>query len=216
MAEPSSLIKLPSKEQVLERNQTITSNYARIYESCPELFKWAAMASFASFHIGEKMKLWNWEASGIRTFDDTCLRKNRTIEDDFQVIRVLNNAIYERVGTLHSDFLKLPYRTFQGMLLQKEGHQIISKSFDQLHTARLFLEQFQYLDNEHKSIVWEANVNILWHEQYRVVQPHFDQLTGLFSNTMSLIASFDYRVNHRKTGRFLPSRFVLFMLFKGW
>ena len=94
MAEPSSLIKLPSKEQVLERNQTITSNYARIYESCPELFKWAAMASFASFHIGEKMKLWNWEASGIRTFDDTCLRKNRTIEDDFQVIRVLNNAIY--------------------------------------------------------------------------------------------------------------------------
>ena len=54
--------KLPPKDAVLERNTAITSEYARMYTLNPKIYKWAGMAAFASFHIGEQLHAKNWES----------------------------------------------------------------------------------------------------------------------------------------------------------
>lgn len=77
------------------------------------------MASFASFHIGEKLKLWNWNKSGIKSFSETCQKKNQNIEDDFQIIRIINNRIFKEIGTLHLAFSQLDYSVFKDELIKK-------------------------------------------------------------------------------------------------
>ena len=44
--------KLPSKNDVINRNKVISSIYADFYLENPEAFKWAGMAAFASNHVG--------------------------------------------------------------------------------------------------------------------------------------------------------------------
>lgn len=203
--------QLPPEEDVLRRNRTITAYYAKLYQSEPNLFKWAGMASFASFHIGEKLKLWNWNKSGIKTFSETCQKKNRKIEDDVQIIRIINNRIFTEIGTLHLAFSQLDYTVFKDQLIKKNKHKIIIGAFDKLQLAKE--------ENNSKKIeklVWDANVEILYHEQSLVVQPMFNKLTSTFGSAVSLIASFDYTVNHKKTNWKLSSRFISFMLSKGF
>ena len=44
----------------------------------------------------------------------------------------------------------------------------------------------------------------------------FNKLTTTFASAMSFIASFDYTINHKKTNWKLTSRFISFMLLKGF
>jgi hypothetical protein len=206
---------LPTEENVIARNRTITTYYAQLYKSEPALYKWAGMAAFASFHIGEKLKMWNWKKSGIKTISQTCRKKNRTLEDDFQVIRILNNKIFSEVGAAHLAFSQLDYELFHSQLIQTDKHPIIINAFEKLHHARLDIAN-GHLSEAIQDLIWEANTEILWHEQSQVVQPLFDKLSDLFSGAMTFVASFDYSINHRKTSWRLPSRFILFMMSGGF
>jgi hypothetical protein len=206
---------LPTEEYVLKRNREITRQYAEIYSSEPLLFKWAGMAAFASFHIGKKLKLWDWEESGIKTFSATCAKKNRTIEDDFQVIRIINNKIFAELGWVHISFSQMDFTSFQALLIEKEKHPIIIKAFEKLNTARSRLKTEVYSE-EINTIIWKANTEILWHEQAKVVQPMFDKLSDLFSRAMTFFASFDYTINHHSTKSTARSRFMFFMMFNGF
>lgn len=201
---------LPPEEDVIRRNRTITSYYAQLYRNEPKLYKWAGMAAFASYHIGEKLKLWNWTKTKIKSFPDTCQKKNRTIEDDAQIIRIINNRIFLEIGKLHLAFSQLDYEAFKNQLLQANKHKIIIDAFDKLNKAKKETNS-EILDK----LIWEANTEILYHEQSLVVQPMFNKLSATFSNAMSFIASFDYTVNHKKTNWKFSSRFILFMLLKG-
>ncbi len=205
---------LPPEEHVLLRNRTITTYYAQLYLNEPQLYKWAGMAAFASFHIGEKLKMWDWTDSPIKSFSETCQKKNKSLEDDFQIIRILNNKIFSAIGTMHLGFSQLPYSEFKNQLLLTHKNELLIQAFDKLHAARTSLQNGTCTDDV-KALIWEANVDILWHEQHKVVQPLFDKLTSVFSGAMSLIASFDYDVNHKKTDWRLASRFIFFMLKKG-
>lgn len=205
---------LPPEEQVLLRNRTITTYYAQLYLNEPQLYKWAGMAAFASFHIGEKLKVWDWEDSPIKSFSDTCQKKNKSLEDDFQVIRVINNRIFTEIGAMHLAFSQLEYSVFKSELLQTNKHKLIINAFDTLNEARNSLKN-EISTNKIDKLIWQANIDILWHEQYKVVQPLFDRLSYVFSGVMSFIASFDYRVNHKRTNWKLASRFITFMLSKG-
>jgi hypothetical protein len=205
---------LPPEEQVLLRNRTITTYYAQLYLNEPQLYKWAGMAAFASFHIGEKLKVWDWEDSPIKSFSDTCQKKNKSLEDDFQVIRVINNRIFTEIGAMHLAFSQLEYSVFKSELLQTNKHKLIINAFDTLNKARNSLKN-GISTNKIDKLIWQANIDILWHEQYKVVQPLFDRLSYVFSGVMSFIASFDYRVNHKRTNWQLASRFITFMLSKG-
>lgn len=172
------------------------------------------MAAFASFHIGEKLRMLNWNDHGIKTFSETCNKKNRNIEDDFQIIRIINNKIFLEIGTALLRFRQLSYDTFRNELVSMQKSELILHAFDKLNDARIRLQN----DSKNKDIsnlVWHANIQILWHEQSRVVQPLFDKLSTVFSGTMSLIASFDYRANHKKSSWILSSRIIFFMISKG-
>lgn len=205
---------LPPECDVIQRNRTITTYYAQLYRSRPVLFKWAGMAAFASYHIGEKLQMWDWETEEIRTFSETCEKKNKSLEDDFQVIRIINNKIFLEIGSALLAFSQLDYETFRNQLVERKKDDLILNAFEKLNDARSKLKNGTP-ESEVSDLIWEANVEILWHEQSRVVQPLFDKLSTLFSGTMSLIASFDYTVNHKKTNWQLNSRFILFMLFRG-
>ncbi len=172
------------------------------------------MAAFASFHIGEKLKLWNWKSTGIKSFSATCGKKSRTLEDDFQIIRIINNVIYAEIGWVHLAFGQLDFQSFQALLAERKKHSIIIGAFEKLNDARVQMsadEKSQVSDD----LIWQANTEILWHEQSQVVQPLFDKLTPMFSRAMTFFASFDYKINHRPTRRRARSRFVWFMMFSG-
>ncbi|WP_046755136.1 DUF2515 family protein [Kordia jejudonensis] len=205
---------LPPEENGIRRNRTITTYYAQLYQRKPQLYKWAGMAAFASFHIGEKLRMWNWKKSGIKSLSATCKKQNRTLEDDFQVIRIINNTIFLEIGWAHLAFAQLDFETFKSELLIRGKDKIIIDAFEQLNSCRAVLhnkEQAAAINEE----IWEANIAILWHEQSKVVQPLFDKLSDLFSRAMSFFASFDYKINHHKTTWKMSSRFFFFMIFNG-
>lgn len=206
---------LPPEEAVILRNRTITTYYAQLYQRQPRLYKWAGMAAFASFHIGEKLQLWDWEESGIKALSATCTKKSRSLEDDFQLIRIINNEIFTAIGGDHLRFAQLDFANFKAMLTDSNRNPIVIKAFEKLHEARTEVQQKGCPDNIDE-LIWEANTEILWHEQSEVVQPLFDKLSGFFSSAMTFFASFDYDVNHHQTRSKTRSRFLFFMLFKGF
>jgi hypothetical protein len=212
---PHYSFDLPPEEKVIKRNRTITTYYAQLYQNEPQLYKWAGMAAFASFHIGEKLKMWDWESSGIKSFATTCLKKNKTLEDDFQIIRIINNRIFNEIGGLHLAFCQMDFVSFQSLLLVEGRHKLIINAFDKLNTAREQLKK-NGITKDIEELIWDANTEILWHEQSEVVQPLFDKLSNLFSGFMTIFASFDYKINHHKTSWKIPSAFILFMLFNGY
>lgn len=212
---PKYTFNVPPEEHVIKRNRTITTYYAQLYQKQPQLYKWAGMAAFASFHIGDKLRMWNWKNSGIKTIAFTCAKKNRTLEDDFQVIRIINNKIFTEIGWAHLAFSQMDFASFKSLLIEKDKHQMIIQAFEKLDTARHLLKNNGNSDVIN-TLVWEANTEILWHEQSKVVQPLFDKLSPLFSGAMTFFASFDYKINHQKTTWKMPSRFILFMIFNGF
>ncbi|GAA0721339.1 hypothetical protein GCM10009430_22500 [Aquimarina litoralis] len=206
---------LPPESDVILRNRTITTYYAQLYQREPSLYKWAGMAAFASFHIGEKLKIWDWEATPIKTLSETCKKKNKSLEDDFQIIRIINNKIFSEIGTALLTFSQMEYQVFRNQLILERKNELIIAAFDKLQEARIKMQN-DTVDQETYDLVWEANLQILWHEQYKVVQPLFDKLSLVFSGAMSIIASFDYRIHHKQTNWRLASRFILFMFSKGF
>ncbi len=212
---PHYSFDLPPEEKVIKRNRTITTYYAQLYQNEPQLYKWAGMAAFASFHIGEKLKMWDWESSGIKSFATTCLKKNKTLEDDFQIIRIINNRIFNEIGGLHLAFCQMDFVSFQSLLLVEGRHKLIINAFDKLNTAREQLKK-NGITKDIEELIWDANTEILWHEQSEVVQPLFDKLSNLFSGFMTIFASFDYKINHHETSWKIPSAFILFMLSNGY
>jgi hypothetical protein len=207
---------LPPEEEVIKRNRTITTYYAQLYQNEPQLYKWAGMAAFASFHIGEKLQMWDWEVYGIKSLSITCAKKNRTLEDDFQMIRIINNRIFLEIGWIHLAFAQMDFPSFQALLLEKERHPLIIHAFEKLNNAREQLKSQTPLVASIDKLIWEANTEILWHEQSEVVQPLFNKLSVLFSRAMTFFASFDYKINHNQTSWKTRSRFILFLIFNGF
>ena len=205
---------LPQEADVIGRNIQITKHYAILYQLNPKLHKWCGMAAFASFHVGNRMQRINWDEAGIRSFSESCNKIKRSLEDNFQIIRIINNQIFQELGWMHLAFHHMNYDDFNKLLVEKEKHQLIIRAFDKLNQVRELLVASPN-DPSIDELIWKANEQILWHEQVMVVQPYFDQLSTFFSGAMSFFASFDYKVNHSKTRRAYQSRFIFFMLMKG-
>ena len=205
--------KLPAPSRVLARNRAITAQYAQLYKAHPSLFKWAGMAAFASFHVGARLALWDWEASGAQA-SESGGDEARRFARDFQVIRIINNEIWARLGREHLAFVALDYSAFREWQAAEERHALVVEAFAELDAARR-VEVREGPGTAPAELVWKANTQLLWHEQSRVVQPHFDRLSTLFSGAMSLVASFDYTINHRESGWLQNSRFATFMLLSG-
>ena len=160
--------QLPAEENVIARNHAITGRYAQLYQREPRLYKWAGMAAFASFHIGKKLEMLDWERTGITPLSTICEKESRSLEDDFQVIRIVNNTIFDDIGWIHLAFCEMDFSSFEALLSQDEHFKKVLLAFQKLNQAR---EQITLSGNkeEVQELVWEANSNILWHEQSEVV-----------------------------------------------
>lgn len=212
---------LPDETQVLARNRTITTYYAQLYRSAPALFKWAGMAAFASFHIGKHLERWDWAATGVKSVDAVEAvesGKSRELmavfEADFQIIRIINNQIFAQLGENLLDFAQQPFVEFLKSLEQQRRDPIVVEAFVELDAVREALRSEPNADAL-GARAWAANLQLLWHEQSQVVQPMFDRLSEVFSSAMTMLASFDYSVNHRDTRLRERSRFVRFMWARG-
>lgn len=209
------LFNLPPEEAVLKRNISITSYYARLYLLNPLLYKWCGMAAFASYHMGKRMEKWDWSKSDIESFSATCEKKSLSLDDDFNIIREINNEIFAEMAWMHQLFHDKPFEDFLQLLNEQKKHHILIESFTKLNQARELLKN-NSITPQLNTLVWEANTGILWHEQSRVVQPMFDKLGKLFSGAMTLFATFDYTINYQKTNWKNRSRFWLFMYARGF
>ena len=207
--------QLPEERKVIERNKAITSRYAQLYQMEPQLYKWAGMASFASYHVGDKLQMLDWDQTEIQPLSVICNKKSRSIKDDFQVIRIVNNTIFDDIGWVHLAFCKMDFSDFKSLLSQEVHYQKMLPAFEKLNDIKEMMKQGDHI-NLNQNLIWEANSDILWHEQAAVVQPLFDQLSSFFSRAMTFCASFDYKINQNTTNWKTHSRFILFMLFNGF
>lgn len=204
---------LPSPEQVIQRNKAITGQYARIYDQKSELFKWAGMAAFASYHIGMSLIPFNWV--DIKLIELPEALKKDGFKNDLQLIRLLNNRIFDDIGWVHLAYLDKEggIELLRKLLTNEPHYSAILAAFEKIEQGKEFLK---INPKKGKQLIWEANTEILWHEQSAVVQPIFNKLGSIFSRAMSLCASFDYKVSHLKTDWRTHSSFILFMLFNGF
>ncbi len=206
---------LPPKTSVLARNQAITAKYADLYLREPGLYKWAGMAAFASHHIGSSLKLNNWHDRKIKSLKEVCQTDKRSLGDDMQIIRIVNNAIFEDIGWVHAAFCEMEFKQLRNTLKDQANYRQLIPALEKLNQART-LSKSKNKQSRTSTLIWEANTDILWHEQSEVVQPLFDQLGSVFSKAMTLCASFDYQINDRPTDWRTHSTFMLHMLFRGF
>ena len=90
---------LPPEEDVVSRNHRITSIYAELYWSNRELFKWAGMAAFASHHVGLGLLAFKLNALQLLDLKTSC--KKRKLLSDLNLIRHLNNLIFDDIAWVH-------------------------------------------------------------------------------------------------------------------
>ena len=192
---------------VLQRNYQITASYAQTYLKHPKLYKWAAMAAFASHHVRLALKPF-------------ALARNRDILSEggkglknTRIIKEINDAIYDDIYWAH-----LAYDgSSEGLqrVIQAAGDNPVYSSlvsgFRKLEQARLQLEE-EPNSAEAESLIWEANTELLQHEQNSMVQPRFEKLASGFSRSLSLFATMHYQFGGRCKSALLPGAFLAFML----
>lgn len=189
---------LPAETEVIARNKAITSQYARLYHLNPVQFKWAGMAAFASHHVG--LGLIPFEIKAVELMDIKTSCSERGLKNDLNLIRHLNNRIFDDIAWVHFAYLE-------------GGIKLLKKLLSDDPHYREMLPAFVLMDaepDEHHSI-WEANKQLLYHEQARVVQPVFERLGGAFRKIITFCASLDFSANHSKTNWKYHSSFVAYM-----
>ena len=92
---------LPPVDKVIERNKAISATYASIYDDNTLLFKWSGMAAFASYHIGLSLLPFKWVDFEMIDMKTAIERKRKGFKNDIQLIRLLNNRIFEDIGWVH-------------------------------------------------------------------------------------------------------------------
>ena len=206
---------LPPPKKVLERNKAITVLYARMYEQAPEIFKWAGMAAFASYHIGMSLIPFKWVNMDIIALSEALQQQENGFKNDIQLIRLLNNHIFNDIGWVHLAYLDKDggIDLLRSLFKGHAHYASILEAFEKIEQGRTLLKSNP---KEAEQLIWQANTEILWHEQSAVVQPVFDKLGPAFARAMTLCATFDYKVSHIKTDWRTHSSFILFMLYNGF
>lgn len=207
---------LPPVHDVVRRNKGITATYADIYLDAPEIYKWAGMAAFASFHVGLAMVAFEWTALQQIGVEEACNTQKRNMKTDLNLVRHLNNRIFDDIGWVHVAYCHPEggIEKLRELLTNDEHYQPILAAFEEIHLGREWLAKGETQKGE--DLIWKANAAILWHEQSAVVQPVFNTMGASFSRILSFCASFDYSTNHLKTDWKSHSSFLAFMFTKGF
>ncbi|MEO1435995.1 MAG: hypothetical protein AAFV80_10695, partial [Bacteroidota bacterium] len=206
--------QLPKSERVIARNKIISGNYAAFYQKAPKLYKWAGMAAFASHHVGMALLPLVVNKGKIKGPEELAPDGERGWSDDLNLLRLLNNAIYDDIGWVHERYLD-PAFGLSGLtqlLGRNEHYQGILKAFQLIDQGKQMMESGHQAAGQ--AIIWKANVDILRHEQFEVVQPIFTRLNQSFTRVLSFCASLDFDARHTKTDWKTHSSFFWFTLLR--
>ena len=105
---------------------------------------------------------------------------------------------------------------FERLSIAAENHpagKALIAAFSKLEEARQRLEVKPDCKDA-EDLVWDANIDILRHEQEYMVQPRFDKLDRGFSQVLSLFSTMHYQAGGRCKKAMLPGAFVAFSLFQ--
>jgi len=104
--------------------------YAKIYKEAPKIYKWAGMAAFASYHIGLSLMPFKW--AKIETIDLSSAIQQQGFKNDIQLIRLLNNHIFEDIGWVHIAYCQPNggITILREILRDKEHYQPILAAFE--------------------------------------------------------------------------------------
>ncbi len=198
---------LPPEEEVISRNKRISSVYAKLYLDNKDIFKWAGMAAFASNHIGIGLLPYHLQGQELLNLEDSC--RKRGLANDFNLLRHINNRIYDDIAWTHQAYLDGGITQLSEMMQEHDLHyQMMLEGWKMLDEA----VHAQSSDLEHRNMkIWEANKVLLKHEQEMVVQPLFDQFGALFKRLITLFATLDFTPNHIDTNFKYYSSFVFYM-----
>ena len=203
---------IQNKECVFLRNKEITANYARAYLRHPRLFKWAGMAAFASHHVRLALKPYALAAGKSACFDADAEGQSSRMAS-IRIIKDTNDSIYNDIYWAHMayDGTKEGLKRVETIIGDQEDQQDLLEAFRKIDTAREMFEK-QPDSPVADKLIWEANIDILRHEQIAMVQPRFDRLPDSFSRVLSLFSTMHYQHGGRCKTALLPGSFLIFVI----
>lgn len=193
---------LPPEANVIERNHAITSIYANLYWSNRELFKWAGMAAFASHHVG--FGLLPFLTKPVKLLDIKTSCTIRGLINDLNLIRHLNNRIFDDIGWTHFAYQEHGIELLRELMTKHPHYEKVLEAFELLETGRQLADAGQ-------TQIWTSNIQLLKHEQAYVVQPVFNRLGATFQNLLTFCASVDFSPSRTKTNWRYHSSFIAYM-----
>jgi len=214
--ESLALRALPDEADIISRNAAISAQYARWYLQRPEL-KWAGMAAFASHHIG----------LALRVYADVCAALEELVRAgrrpgpgdprlaDLELVRETNNRIYQHIGWAHLAYLSggapavaaaiggSPHADDRDL---SAGFQTIAHGAQPGGTRS---------SAQSADAIWKGNLQLLWIEQSRQVQPQFERFAREFRIFLTLCTSIDFDGNEFAIDWKTRTAFPLYMLTVG-
>ncbi len=203
---------LPPEHEVLQRNKAITSVYAKLYWSNRDIFKWAGMAAFASHHVSFGLIPFMVEAVPILDIKTACSQRGLT--NDLNLIRHLNNSIFDDIAWVHFAYSKHGIKPLRELMTGHPHYQNMLDAFEILEAGRQTAHR-QQLTPEGQQKIWHSNTLLLRHEQEFVVQPVFTRLGATFQRLLTFCASLDFNPSHTKTDWRYHSSFLSYMCLYG-
>jgi len=162
--------KIRSVEKMyLVRNKLINRAYAEMYFSDPDTFKWSGLAVFASHSIGKKLELLQ---SVSRISLSTLLLSFGTALPMWLAssqLKYLHKVVAQGNLDIYMDifWVHLAYR--------EGGIEELEKIYQQGDLPLQVFRGWQKLDEgkktQNQDLIWEANVDLLRHEQEDIIQP---------------------------------------------
>lgn len=198
--------RLPSHEEIIQRNRAITSHYARLYVEHHDIFKWAGMAAFASGQIGVALafvemmltpgRMMEKEAfleqddlfGGIGDFFTGALRTVFSLPFsvyDFAARNLLLNDLEEiRRGNnaIYEDIAWAHHAYLEGGLeeigenISDSEREFLFSGFRMIDKGRVLLES-DGDSEEAKVLIRNGNIKLLRHEQINTLGPVFDAIS---------------------------------------
>src|SRR5262245_26960449 len=211
--ESLALGALPDETSIIARNVAISAQYARWYLQRPEL-KWAGMAAFASHHIGLALRVY----ADLSHVLEELLRAGRGPGTgdprlgDLELVRQTNNRIYQHIGWAHLAYLSGGAPAVAAAIGDSPhaDDRDLSTGFQTIaHGAQpaAGLSHAECAD-----AIWKGNLNLLWIEQSRQVQPQFERFERDFRVFLTLCTSIDFDGNEFATDWKTKTIFPLYML----
>jgi hypothetical protein len=183
------------------RNMEISLRYAWVYRSLPTCFKWAGMAAFASHHIRFALLPLrvDTDRSGYVDIPRSRMRRGFLMTADVDTIRMINNAIFDDIFWAHLAYLgDGGIGRLHALLEAVPEYAPVLAGFTAIDEGRRVLEDPTARAPDRRAAqdrVWAGNIQLLEHEQRKLVQPNFDHLSCLSARLVSLgaITSFEVR-----------------------